>query len=79
MSAMLLNGGDITALTLSIKEIADWHCMTILLGMNGGVLEHFLGMTLWADSHVLLAEVLDLSIDIGILLRSIIVSFPSTI
>jgi hypothetical protein len=40
-----------------------------LFGMQGGIFEHLVDMTLWADSHVLLAEVFDVRIDVGVLLR----------
>ena len=44
--------------------------MVALLVVDGGVLEDLAGVGLWADAHVLLAEVLDLSVDIGKLLQS---------
>lgn len=44
--------------------------MVTLLGLDGGVLEDLAGVGLGADAHVLLAEVLDLSVDIGILLQT---------
>lgn len=34
------------------------------IDMNGGVLEHLIGMVLRADSHVLLTEMLDMRIDV---------------
>ena len=43
--------------------------MIALLIVNGSVLEDLAGVGLWADAHVLLTEVLDLSVDIGILLQ----------
>ena len=44
--------------------------MVTLLVLDGGVLEDLAGVGLWTNAHVLLAEVLDLSVDIGILLQT---------
>ena len=56
--------------TLSVQEVADWNEVVTLLVVDGGVLEDLAGVSLWANAHVLLAEVLDLSVDIGILLQT---------
>lgn len=44
--------------------------MVALLVVGGGVLKDLASVGLWADAHVLLAEVLDLSVDIGKLLQT---------
>lgn len=54
--------------TLRIQEVGDWDEVIALLTVDGGVLEDGIGVGLWANSHVLLSEVLDLGLDIGKLL-----------
>lgn len=39
--------------------------MIALLAVDGGVLEDGIGEGLWTDAHVLLAEMLDLSVEVG--------------
>ena len=56
--------------TLGVQEVADWNEVVALLVVDGGVFEDLAGVSLWANAHVLLAEVLDLSVDIGILLQN---------
>lgn len=70
MSAISCQNGMSLKHTLSVQEVADWNEVVTLLVVDGGVLEHLAGVGLWADAHVLLAEVLDLSVDIGILLQA---------
>lgn len=70
MSAITCQKGTSMELTLSVQEVADWNEVVALLVVDGGVLEDLAGVSLWANAHVLLAEVLDLSVDIGILLQN---------
>lgn len=51
-------------LTLSIQEVADWNCMVIAT-LEGRVLEHVVAMSFWSDAHVLLAESLCMSANVG--------------
>lgn len=39
--------------------------MEALVGVDGGVLEHLLLVCLGTDAHILLAEVLNVSVDVG--------------
>ena len=52
-------------LTLSIQEVAHRHRVACLVLVSGGLLEHLIGVRLGADAHVLLTEVLDMSVDVG--------------
>lgn len=69
MSAIRCQNAKSSKLTLRVQKVADWNEMVALLIVDRGVLEDLAGVGLWADAHVLLAEVLDLSVDIGILLQ----------
>lgn len=51
-------------LTLSVQEVADWNCM-VIASLEGSVLEHMVAMSLWSDAHVLLAEGLCMSANVG--------------
>lgn len=55
-----------TRLTLSVQEVGDGHSVTTLLVVDGGVLEHLLGMGLGSDPHILLPESTSLLGDIGV-------------
>ena len=69
MSAISCQNGISAKHTLCVQEVADWNEVVTLLVVDGGILEDLAGVGLWADAHVLLAEVLDLSVNIGILLQ----------
>lgn len=51
-------------LTLSVQEVANGNCM-VTVALEGGVLEHVVAMSLWSDTHVLLAESLCVSANVG--------------
>ncbi len=51
-------------LTLSVQEVAHGNCVVATLGFDGG-LEHLVGVGLGADAHILLAEMLDMRIDVS--------------
>ena len=70
MSAISCQNGISAKHTLCVQEVADWNEVVTLLVVNGGVPKDLAGVGLWADAHVLLAEVLDLSVDIGKLLHT---------
>lgn len=53
------------ALTLSVQKVAHWDAVLTIL-VDGGVLEHLINVRLRSNTHVLLAEVLDVGIDVGI-------------
>lgn len=48
--------------TLSVHEVADGNRVAAL-GLGGLAVEHVVGMAVGADTHVLLAELLDLALD----------------
>jgi len=52
------------SLTLGIEKVADGHWEG-LVGVDGSVLEHLLLVSLRSNTHILLAEVLDMSVDVG--------------
>jgi hypothetical protein len=51
-------------LTLGIQEVADGDGVAALV-VDRGILEHLIGVGLGADAHVLLAQMLHMSIDVG--------------
>jgi len=53
---------------LSVEEVADGDGVAALLGLDGGVLEHLLGVGLGTDAHVLLAERVHVVTNVGVLL-----------
>lgn len=53
-------------LTLSVEEVANWNRVAIL-GMDSGVPEHLIDVGSRADTHILLAKVPHVGIDVGIL------------
>ena len=58
-------------LTLSIQEVAHGDSVVRAVLVDGSLLEHLIGVRLGSDAHVLLAKVLDMSVDVcgGQLLR----------
>jgi hypothetical protein len=52
-------------LTLRIQEVAYWHFVVRPIRVDSCVLEHLIDMGLRPNSHVLLTEVLDVSVNIG--------------
>jgi hypothetical protein len=57
---------------LSIQEVAHWDEVTILVGVDRGVLEDLAGVRLWANAHVFLAKVPDLSVEASVLLWDVL-------
>jgi hypothetical protein len=57
------NVSDIGKLTLRIEEVRNRNTV-ILLVMDSSVLEHLLDMGLRSDTHVLLTEMLDMSVHV---------------
>ena len=53
------------ALTLSVQEVAHWDTVITLVVVDGGILEHLINVRLRSNTHVLLAEVLDVGVDVG--------------
>ena len=53
---------------LSVEEVADGNGVAALLGLDGGLLEHLVGVALGADAHVLLAKRLHVVTNVGVLL-----------
>lgn len=53
---------------LSVEEVADGDGVAALLRLDGGLLEHLIGVALGADAHVLLAERVHVIANVGILL-----------
>ena len=53
------------ALTLSVQKVAHWDAVFTIF-VDGSVLEHLINVRLRSNTHVLLAEVLDVGIDVGI-------------
>jgi hypothetical protein len=53
---------------LSVEEVADGDGVAALLGLDGGLLEHLLGVCLGTDAHVLLAERVHVVTNVGVLL-----------
>src|SRR5438132_86028 len=51
--------------TLSVEEVADWYSVVCATCVDGGFLEHLVDMRLRSDSHILLAEMLHMSVDVG--------------
>lgn len=51
-------------LTLGVQEVAHGYCVFVV-SMNRSILEHLIGVRLGSGSHVLLAEVLDMAVDVG--------------
>ena len=52
--------------TLSIEKVANRNRMPILVGMDGGISEHFIRMHLRSDTHVFLAQMSHMSVDIRV-------------
>ncbi len=52
-------------LTLSIQEVADWHNMIRAIQVDSGILEHLIAMRLRTNTHILLAKMLYMSVDVG--------------
>ena len=50
--------------TLSVHEVRHGDKM-IAIGVHRGVLEHLIGVSIRSDTHILLAEMLDVGIDVG--------------
>lgn len=55
---------------MSVEEVVDRNWVTLLC-LVGAVLEHLLGVSLRADSHVLLAEATNMLSDVGALLDDV--------
>lgn len=52
--------------TLSVQEVADWHQVVSFVSMDRGISEHLPLMLLRSDTHILLAESVNMSIDVGV-------------
>ncbi len=52
-------------LTLSVQEVAHGDTVITVL-VDGGILEHLIDVRLRSNTHVLLTEVLDVGVDVGI-------------
>jgi hypothetical protein len=52
-------------LTLSVQEVANGDTVIALVVMDGGIFEHFIDVRLRSNAHVLLAEMLDMSVDVS--------------
>lgn len=52
-------------LTLSVQEVAHGNAVITLGIVDGGILEHLIDVRLGSNAHILLAEVLDMGVDVG--------------
>ncbi len=52
-------------LTLSVQEVADWDSVIALLAVDCGVLEHLINVRLGSDTHILLTQVFDMCVNVG--------------
>ena len=51
---------------MGVHEVGDWQAMSSL-SSNRSIFEHLINMLIGSDPHILLTQVLDMSIDVGIL------------
>ena len=52
-------------LTLSVQEVAHGNAVITIGIVDGGILEHLIDVRLRSNAHILLAEVLDMGVDVG--------------